>query len=108
MLSGSRVNLAICSHSAACFRNSSVGCIGRSPAGSAIQPEDRLESSIRPTSKLRNYPQIREATGGDAGGRLAGSVGGTGRNQLGGPSCGPVHEPSGLASIVTGGFGSWD
>src|SRR5215831_7034877 len=27
------------------------------------------------------------ATGGDAGGRLAGSVGGTGRNQLGGPSC---------------------
>src|SRR5262249_41275653 len=41
------------------------------------------------------------ATGGDAGGRLAGAVGGTGRNH-----CGPGHEPSGLASIVTGGFGS--
>jgi len=29
--SGSRVNLAICAHSAACLRNSSVGCIGDLP-----------------------------------------------------------------------------
>src|SRR5262249_21801578 len=46
------------------------------------------------------------ATGGDPGGCLAGSVGGTGRNHDGGPFCGPVHEPSTLASIVVGGLGS--